>query len=219
MPARRNWAALATTTCPEISRRAQRASFRAVTLPITEVCRRAGVSAPSIYARVDGKAGLFRAAHEQWLLQIEKTERVLTAEHVRQGDSLTDAAAAAALVIMGVFDAHSRALRALVTRSTHDDELLARGGAASRSLLDRLAATIPAPPERAEAALRAVYAECVMRLLYGSQFLVSGPESDAQFRERVTALARLISGASAADPVSHPPDSRPGGYRGATTTQ
>ena len=162
-------------------------------LTITEVCRRADVSAPSIYARVDGKAGLFRAAHEQWLLQIEKTERALTADHVREGVSPADAATAAALVIIGVFEAHSRALRALVTRSGDDDELLDRGGAASRELLDRLAGTLPTPTERAEAALRAVYAECVMRLLYGEHFLMPSPEPDAQFRERVAALARLIS--------------------------
>ena len=30
-------------------------------LTISEVCRRANVTAPSIYARVDGRAGLFRA--------------------------------------------------------------------------------------------------------------------------------------------------------------
>lgn len=161
-------------------------------LTITEVCRRARVSAPTIYARVDGKAGLFLAVHERWLTQIRATQEQLQVEFVRENHSTPEAAAAAAQVIIGVFTAHAQALRALIDRSAEDPELLERGGTASRALLADVAAGIPSPMR--EAIVRAVYAECLIRTMYGPRFLEPVGESDEAFRERVTALAVKIAG-------------------------
>lgn len=158
-------------------------------LTITDVCRIANVSAPSIYARVDGKAGLFRAVHERWLAQFAQTENELIAQHVKPGRTTTDAASAVARVLIGIFARHSPALRALISRSIDDPDLLERGSDASRGLLARLAATIPADPTIAMATARAVYAECLMRTMYGPSFLQHAPESAADFERRLTSLA------------------------------
>ncbi len=162
-------------------------------LTIAEVCRRAGVTPPSIYARVDGKAGLFRAVHERWLEQIRETEAAQRREHVVEGASTADAAANAARVVIGVFDAHPAALRALIDRSAHDPELLARGGAASRHMLADIAGTIPG--RGGAAVVRAVYAECLLRLVYGPRFLEPLDETDGQFRDRVVGLAQKLASA------------------------
>ncbi len=166
-------------------------------LTIAEVCRRAGVSAPSIYARVDGKAGLFLAVHERLLAEMRTTEDQLIHEHVADHRSAEDAAAAAARVIAGVFDIHGRALRSLIDRSAHDPQMLARGGAASRQLLARLAQGIPLEERSSWTVLRAVYAECVMRLMYGPSLLKSSGDivdaGDGDLVMLARALARGLS--------------------------
>jgi AcrR family transcriptional regulator len=161
-------------------------------LTIAEVCRRARVSAPSIYARVDGKAGLFLAVHERWLTRIADTEQRLRVEHVRADHDTTAAATAAAAVIRGVFEEHRPVLRALIDRSAHDPQLLERGGAASRRMLATLADTIPAAPSRGRSVVRAVYAECLLRTMYGDSFLDPVDESDEDFAARTDALARTL---------------------------
>ena len=162
-------------------------------LTIAEVCRRAQVSAPSIYARVQGKAGLFRAVHERWLVQFQATEDALISVHVRTGASAEGAAAAAARVVCGIFAEHRSALRALIARSIDDPSLLARGSAASRDLMERLASTLPVDQDVARMAIRAVYAECLTRTMYGSQFLQRNPEPEKDFVERVILLTTVIT--------------------------
>lgn len=163
-------------------------------LTITEVCRRAGVSAPSLYARVDGKAGLFLAVHQRWLEQIAQTERELIGEFVDPAHDRATATAAAARVMFETFRAHRAPLHALIDRSAHDADLLARGGAASRDSVRRLAATIPGDRTRALHALRAVYSECLIRTMYGDAFLDPVGEAEGDFEERVTRLAQTIAG-------------------------
>lgn len=162
-------------------------------LTITELCRRAKVSAPSIYARVDGKAGLFLAVHDRWLAQIRETERMLREEHVREGADAAEAAASVTHVILGVFDVHAPALRALIDRSAHDPELLARGGAASRRMLGALAQTLPVPTPQALNVVRTVYTEGLVRVMYGDAFLEPLGETPAAHKARVIGIARALA--------------------------
>lgn len=162
-------------------------------LTINEVCRRADVSVTSIYARVNGKAGLFLAVHERWLTRIRRTEDDLFAAHVVPEASVTDAAESVAAIVLGIFASHRQALRALIDRSAQDEELLARGAAASQRLLRRLAQTLPMESECAESVVRAVYADCLLRVMYGPRFLVSAEESEEAFRQRVRRLARTLA--------------------------
>ena len=48
-------------------------------LTITEVCRRSGINAPSLYARVDGRAGLFAAVYERGMAEVRATEERMLA--------------------------------------------------------------------------------------------------------------------------------------------
>lgn len=161
-------------------------------LTITEVCRRAKISAPSLYARVDGKAGLFLAVHERWLERIARTEDELITQFLRVDASPSEAAGGAAQVVMGVFERHAGALRALIDRSARDEELLERGALASQEFVRRLAQAIPADFTVGATAVRAVYAECLLRLMYGARFLMVEEESIEDFHQRVTGLARTI---------------------------
>ncbi|MFV0374046.1 TetR/AcrR family transcriptional regulator [Microbacterium sp.] len=163
-------------------------------LTIAEVCRRADVTPPTIYARVDGKAGLFRAVHDRWLDEVDLVVTELTAEHIHDGAPPAVAAASAARVVLGVFERKGAVLRALIHRSGQDEELLRRGGEPLRGMLAGLAATIPIPPERAAAVTRTVFGECLMRAMYGADFLEPVGESDAAFGDRVIALAQRLAG-------------------------
>ncbi|MBD7994939.1 TetR/AcrR family transcriptional regulator [Arthrobacter sp. Sa2CUA1] len=166
-------------------------------LTITGVCRRAGVTAPSIYARVDGKAGLFLAVHERQLAQMRVTEDELIARYVRDGAPAEQAAAAAATVIAGVFEIHGKMLRSLIDRSAHDSQMLDRGSAASRALLSRLAEHIPLDEGRTWMLLRAVYAACVMRTMYGASLLQPAGSGGPSLEEEAVSLARTIASAGA----------------------
>ncbi|MBN9629670.1 MAG: helix-turn-helix transcriptional regulator, partial [Actinobacteria bacterium] len=66
-------------------------------LSISEVCRRTGVSAPSIYARVDGRAGLFAAVYDLGLRRMRETEDELF-ESGATIDGVADAAGRAVAV-------------------------------------------------------------------------------------------------------------------------
>lgn len=163
-------------------------------LTIADVCRRAGVSAPSIYARVDGKAGLFRAVHERWLAEIDSSELAAAADVAGVGDpDPATASAAAAEIMVRIFQRHEAILRAVSDRAPHDPALHARGGEASRAMVERVGATLPLHPEDAAAIARTVYAECVLRLRYGPAFLTERPESDEAFLDRMQRMARRLA--------------------------
>lgn len=168
---------------------------------IGEVCRRARVSAPSIYARVDGKAGLFRAVHARWLEQATESEDELEARMLGRGGSVGENAEAAAEVIVSLFTEHEAILRAVSDRAPHDPELLAVGAASSQRMIDRLTPHIDLPSVEAADILRTVYAECVLRLRYGPAFLTPETEDDAAFLARMRRTARRLaaSASSAAD--------------------
>ena len=169
-------------------------------LTIAEVCRRADVTAPSIYARVDGKAGLFRAVHARWLEQVDRSEAEATSGIVGVGDAdPTVASAAAAEVMVRLFRSHEAILRAVSDRAPHDPALHARGSEASRAMIERLAATVRLPPRHTTAILRTVYAECVLRLRYGPAFLTASVEPDDAFLTRMRRMASRLAGLSAED--------------------
>lgn len=165
-------------------------------LTIAEVCRRAEVTAPSIYARVDGKSGLFRAVHDRWLADANRSEREITTQVEGVGDhDPAVASAAAAEIVVRIFREHEAMLRAVSDRSPHDPGLHASGSTASREMLRRVAATVPLPRADIEGILRTVYAECVLRLRYGPEFLAEEAEDDEAFLNRMQRTARRLAAA------------------------
>lgn len=158
-------------------------------LTVSEVCRRAGVTAPSLYARVDGRAGLFRAVYEDGMRDVRDTEEELLA-----------AARGVAGVVAAtteVFDRHAPLLRAVIHRAVEDPWLLARGAETSRRLQQRVAQALPGDDQAAKlSAARVLYTECAFRTIYGPGFWTDIPESAQSFGRRLVAIVEGILGAS-----------------------
>ncbi|WP_354246928.1 helix-turn-helix domain-containing protein [Agromyces sp. PvR057] len=153
-----------------------------------EICRRAGVSAPSIYARVDGRSGLFLAVYDRGMRAVAATEdRALEAS----GGTIEGVARAMA----AVFSEHRDLLRSVIVRAAAEPALLDRGAELSRGVVERFASRLEhVDPERAAMLVRTLYTECSFRAMYGSEFWRPTAETDDEFVERLTTLARLLAG-------------------------
>jgi AcrR family transcriptional regulator len=155
-------------------------------LSITEVCRRAEVSPPSIYARVDGRLGLFFAVYERGIAQVVATEDRAFGRTAGSVERTVEA-------VVEVFDTHAAFLRAVIRHSSSDPQLLERGAAESRRVLDRIVASLPHDREDMVVPVgRMLYTECAFRAMYGDRFLSSTAESKADFTARLAFVARRM---------------------------
>jgi AcrR family transcriptional regulator len=175
-------------------------------LTITEVCRRSGVNPPSLYARVDGKAGLFAAVYDRGMAEIQATEERVFHALPRPGSTADEQAVDAARAIASVFAAHARFLRPVIGQSESDPDLLARGAEESRRLLARVAAAIDVEPGLGLEIAQTLYAECVLRTIYGADFLTGSTEAEPDFEQRLgrTAAARVLAARGPGAPSSSP---------------
>lgn len=164
-------------------------------LTITEVCRRSAVSPPSLYARVDGKAGLFAAVYERGMERVRATEDEAFDGLPRPGTSPAARARAAAAAAAAVFEANAAFLRPVIGHAGGNPSMLRRGAQESRRLLDRIAAAADVREPAGTEIARTVYAECVVRTMYGADFFSDRPEPIDEFRDRLgrTAAARATS--------------------------
>jgi AcrR family transcriptional regulator len=155
-------------------------------LSISEVCRRAEVSAPSIYARVDGRLGLFLAVYERGIARVVATEDRAFGRAAGSVERTVEA-------IVEVFETHAAFLRAVIRHSSSDPQLLERGAAESRRVLGRIIAALPRDrPDMLVHVGRMLYTECAFRAMYGERFLSSIPESRESFTTRLTFVARRM---------------------------
>ena len=161
-------------------------------LTITEVCRRSGINPPSLYARVDGKAGLFAAVYERGMIRVQETEESAFAGLPRPGAPVTAQASDAADAVADVFATHASFLRPVIGQAEADPHLLERGALESRRLLGRVASAICLDHGVAWEIAQTIYAECVVRTMYGAEFFNDTPETESAFRARLarTAAAR-----------------------------
>lgn len=154
-------------------------------LSISEVCRRAHLSAPSLYARVDGLEGLFRAVYERSMAEIMHTEDLEF--HTIDG-SIERAVDACA----NVFMRHADVLRAVIRRSTADQALLVEGAEHSRRLQGKITDALPGSRASAELAARLIYSECAFRVIYGTHFWYPDGETEAMFRTHLVDITHRI---------------------------
>lgn len=157
-------------------------------LSISEVCRRAAISAPSLYARVDGLEGLFAAVFEQGMREVSATEDELLA--VTEGPPVEAMVAA----MVGIFTRHEAFLRAVIRRSTADPALLAEGARRSRNITERVASALPGPSDARHLAARTLYTECAFRVIYGETFWDPEGESTEVFSAKLVSLTTHILG-------------------------
>jgi AcrR family transcriptional regulator len=157
---------------------------------VGEICRRAGVSPPSIYARVDGRAGLFLAVYDRGMHDVAATEELALEASGGTVDGIARAMAT-------VFSEHRDLLRAVIVRAASEPALLERGAELSRGVVERFARGLDGvSPERATAIVRTLYAECSFRAMYGPAFWSSTEEAEDAFVQRLTALARSLAHAT-----------------------
>jgi AcrR family transcriptional regulator len=155
-------------------------------LSISEVCRRAKVSAPSIYARVDGRLGLFFAVYERGIARVVATEDRAFGRAAGSVERTVEA-------VVEVFETHAAFLRAVIRHSSSDPRLLERGAAESRRVLDRIVASLPHEREDMVVPVgRMLYTECAFRAMYGNRFLSSTPETRDAFTARLTFVAERM---------------------------
>lgn len=154
-------------------------------LSITEVCRRAGVSAPSLYARVNGLDGLFRAVYERCMSSLDDTER-------RVFSDVNNSVEAVVSATSELFSDHARALRAIIRQATADDELLEEGAERSRQLRSRIAEMLPGDDRSVQLAARTIYTECAFSVIYGDNFWRPEGESVDQFRSQLSEKVHRI---------------------------
>lgn len=155
-------------------------------LTIADVCRQARVSAPSLYARVDGRAGLFRAVYERGMASVIKTENRCFEAVDGTGRSAVEAA-------VETFEAHRRFLRAVTRHSASDPDLLRRGSYESRRFTQRVADALREVPARQALSLaRVIYIECSFRAMYGDEFWSDVPEDREAFTARLCSIAEAM---------------------------
>jgi AcrR family transcriptional regulator len=158
-------------------------------LTVSEVCRRARLSAPSLYARVDGRLGLFQAVYERGMAAVIKTEDAA----LEAADGWTDEIVGA---VVEVFERHRDFLRAVIRQAGVDPNLLERGASETQRFVRRVAGALATHDEPAAlSTARMLYTECAFRAMYGDQFWSSDePESRAEFTQRLVDMSRRLLG-------------------------
>ncbi|HET6826672.1 MAG TPA: TetR/AcrR family transcriptional regulator [Amnibacterium sp.] len=162
-------------------------------LTITEVCRRAAISPPSLYARVDGLTGLFFAVWERGMEDVRGAEDRAFAGLPRTEAASEERATDAAAALAEVFERNAAFLRPVIGQAGTDRYLLRLGALESRRLLARVVAALDVAPALGQDIARALYAECVLRTMYGPDFFDEEPESATTFTARIarTAATRM----------------------------
>lgn len=155
---------------------------------VSEVCRRSGMSAPSLYARVDGIAGLVAAVYEHGLSAVHGTETELAEQLPSPDAPLADRVAGIVTMLAEVFRRHRAFFRPVIAASVRDPRIHARGVEESLRSQRALAAALGLD-ERTGADIAAmVFAEVVVRTVYGDDFSAPHPESEDEFRARLTRM-------------------------------
>ncbi len=163
-------------------------------LTITAVCKRAEVTAPTIYARVDGLGGLFWAVYELGMRDVLSTQSNLLALATKTPPGSKERVQAVIDVAAGIFERNKKFLQPIIRYSSSNNSLLATGAKESRFLVQAMADLLPG--EDRLAALECAqhfYTEAVFRIMYGGAFLSEKPESFKDFESRLlrSALSRL----------------------------
>lgn len=107
---------------------------------VSEVCREAGVTTGSIYARVPGKEALFHVIAERELERIMREASAHVSELIKPGQPLEQAIHAVVSEFVGEFDRESGLLRAMLLESSHDQVIYDLGQRVTQESRERFAA-------------------------------------------------------------------------------
>lgn len=161
---------------------------------ITDVCRLGRISPPSLYARVDGRAGLIAAIYEYGMTRIRADEQ----QHMAAVDvdaPLEERLAAVIAAVAETFRRQRALLRPIVAASIQDEHIHRRGVEEAVRVQTEIARVLALPGDAGTDIATMVFAEGVFRTAYGDQYTARGPETEEAFVARLTrmALARAAS--------------------------
>ena len=129
-------------------------------ITIAAVCARAGVTPPTVYARVPDKDALLLAIYEHAVARIDAGFGL---------ESATDVRSAVRVVAAG-FLGNARLLRAMIHRAAEDPEIFRRGSLATTELGRRFRRAVGGDERAADACFRVAQAAIARRVVYGPQF-------------------------------------------------
>jgi AcrR family transcriptional regulator len=162
-------------------------------LTIGALCARAGVTAPTIYARAGNKEQLLLAVYERAM------DRIRADDVLDPGDPRWAAAPPAQVVrdavgaVAALWLGHAAVLRAIVHRAATDDEVRRRGSVGSRDLARRFRQVLLThagiAPADADTCFRVVYAALVQRVVYGPGFESELEVDEAAFMRSLADVA------------------------------
>ena len=161
---------------------------------VTAVCERAGVAATAVYARVDTREDLLRAAYDHGSRRLQEYETTLAAE-VRDPDP-----GAAVDLLVQVFAQRGAFLRAIVLGANEDDYLAARGHenmVAARERFVRVAVGpdhTPGQRVRAEALFRVTFSTLTFETAFGVRLLPGSPPGNIPAELAIVAHALFDAG-------------------------
>ncbi|WP_298740709.1 TetR/AcrR family transcriptional regulator [uncultured Microbacterium sp.] len=163
-------------------------------LSIGEVCRRAKVSAPSLYARVDGRDGLIAAVYEHLMVRVRASDRELLEALPAGSGTPAQRIAAVVEAVAEQFSRNADVLRPIIAASLQDEWVHARGVQESRRLVDGLADALDLGEEAGRDIATMLFAELVMSTMYGIDFASPHSPDDADLRARLVRMAMARAG-------------------------
>lgn len=163
-------------------------------MTITAVCKAAKVTAPTIYARVDGLSGLFWAVYGRGMQNVLTTQNEYLEAAAALPAGSTQRSSAVVDVVAKTFEEHRAFLQPVIRYASINEALLGRGSSQSRQLVQAMADLLPGEDRRgAFEVAQTLYTEAVFRAMYGGAFLTDEGESFEDFEARLLriVLARL----------------------------
>jgi len=174
-------------------------------LTVAEVCRRAGMSAPSLYARIDGRDGLIAAVYEHVMLRVRASDRELIGMLPSPDAPRAERIAAVVAAISEQFSRNADVLRPIIAASLQDDWVHRRGVEEARRVIDALSAALAVGRDAGRDIATMLFAELVMSTMYGVDFASPYSADDADLRARLVRMATARADAVDAIPLSRDP--------------
>ena len=156
---------------------------------VTEVCRVGEISPPSLYARVDGRAGLIAAIYEHGMASVVELEHQLLDPLEHSAAEGEGGIGKLVTAMTEVFKQQRALLRPIIASSAHDERIHTRGVEEALRVQDTMVRMLKLPDGVGNDIAAMIFAELVVRTVYGNEFTSRMPESDEQFIRRLTRVA------------------------------
>lgn len=163
---------------------------------VTEVCRLSRMSPPSLYARVDGRPGLLAAVFEHAMRRVRgfEDDQLAAVDPTRLAPE--DRIRRVAHAMSEIFREQQSLLRPIIAASAVDDHIHARGVEEARRVQGVMVALLRLPPQIGHDIAAMIFAELVVRTVYGADFTARPPEDGAAFVDRLTRMGLARAGAA-----------------------